>query len=83
MIPALSLSAYINSSKALAIITGILVSVVIAFTARLIIQYIVRFAFTFDYKKNLKYFGGIFGGISVAGITYFIFSKRSKRMQHL
>ena len=40
-----NLSSYINSGKALAIISGILLSVVIAFAVGAIIQYIVRFAF--------------------------------------
>lgn len=69
---------YINSAKALAIISGILISVVIAFTSGLIIQYISRFIFTFQYQKNMKYFGAIFGGISFAAITYFILIKGAK-----
>ena len=47
------LASYINSSKALAIITGILVSVFIAFTVGAIVQYITRLVFSFNYKKLL------------------------------
>jgi phosphate/sulfate permease len=69
------LSNYINSEKALAIITGILVSVIIAFTIGAIVQYITRFVFTFNYRKNMEYFGSLFGGLSVTAITYFILIK--------
>ncbi|HHH54042.1 MAG TPA: phosphate permease [Bacteroidetes bacterium] len=75
---ALSISEYINSAKALAIISGILLSVVIAFTTGLIIQYISRFIFTFQYEKQMKYFGALFGGIAIAIITYFILIKGAK-----
>lgn len=69
------LSNYINSEKALAIITGILLSVLIAFTVGAIVQYITRLVFTFNYRRNMKYFGSIFGGLAVTAITYFILIK--------
>jgi phosphate/sulfate permease len=69
------LSNYINSEKALAIITGILVSVIIAFSIGAIVQYITRMIFTFNYRTNMKYFGSLFGGLSVTAITYFILIK--------
>lgn len=72
------LANYINSSKALAIITGILLSVVIAFTVGAIVQYISRLVFSFNFKKTLKYFGALWGGIAIAAITYFILIKGLK-----
>ena len=69
------LSTYINSEKALAIITGILLSVLIAFTVGAIVQYITRLVFTFNYSKNMKYFGALFGGFAITAITYFILIK--------
>ena len=69
------LSQYINSEKALAIITGILLSVLIAFTIGAIVQYISRLIFTFNYRQNMKYFGSLFGGAAVTAITYFILIK--------
>ncbi|MEE4285753.1 MAG: inorganic phosphate transporter [Mariniphaga sp.] len=69
------LSQYINSEKALAIITGILLSVLIAFTIGALVQYITRFIFTFNYRKNMKYFGSMFGGFAITAITYFILIK--------
>ena len=71
----LELSQYINSEKALAIITGILVSVVIAFTVGAFVQYIARLIFTFNYRQPMKYFGAIYGGLSITAITYFILVK--------
>ena len=49
---------------ALAIISGILVSVVVAFVAGTVVQYICRLIFTFDFDRVYKKFGGIFGGFS-------------------
>jgi len=66
---------YINTGKALAIISGILLSIVIAFFFGVTIQFIARIVFTFDYRKRLKRFGGIWGGLSLAVITYFILIK--------
>ncbi len=73
--PLAELSTYINSEKALAIITGILISVVIAFTIGALVQYLTRLVFSFNYRKNMKYFGSIFGGIAITAITYFILIK--------
>ena len=70
-----NLSNYINSAKALAIISGILISVVVAFLAGSLIQYITRVIFTFQYEKNYKFFGSIWGGIALTAITYFILLK--------
>ena len=73
-----SLSNYINSSSALVIIFGILISIVIAFLAGAIIQYIIRLLFTFNIKKHNKYFGAIWGGIAITAITYFLLIKGAK-----
>ncbi|MCZ4693677.1 phosphate permease [Ancylomarina euxinus] len=72
------LGSYINSAKALAIITGILLSVVIAFSAGALVQYITRIIFTYKYDKRFKYFGAIFGGFAITAITYFILIKGAK-----
>ncbi len=72
------LGEFINSAKALAIISGILLSVVVAFTVGAIVQYITRILFSFKYEKRLKYFGAIWGGIAITAITYFILIKGAK-----
>ncbi len=69
---------FINSGKALAIISGILLSVVVAFSVGAIVQYIARLLFSFNYKKRLKYFGGLWGGFAITAITYFILIKGAK-----
>ncbi len=75
---AASISEFINSSKALAIISGILLSVGVAFTVGAIIQYLTRIAFSFNYKKRIKYIGAIWGGIAFTAMTYFILIKGAK-----
>lgn len=69
---------YINSEKALAIITGILLSVFIAFIVGAIVQYITRVVFSFRYNKTLKYYGSAFGGLAIAAMTYFMIIKGAK-----
>ena len=68
----LPLSDYINTAKALAIITGILISVVVAFSAGAVVQFIMRMFFTFNYDKKIKFLSAIWGGLAITAITYFI-----------
>ena len=75
---ALEIGQYINSGKALAIISGILLSVVVAFTTGVVIQYLTRMLFSFDYDKRLRSFGSVWGGLAIAAITYFILIKGVK-----
>ncbi|MBL4663157.1 MAG: inorganic phosphate transporter, partial [Flavobacteriaceae bacterium] len=69
---------YINTKKAIEIISGILLSVVIAFSVGAFVQWISRMIFTFQYEKKIKNFGAIFGGIALTAILYFIFMKGLK-----
>jgi len=69
---------YINTGKILAIISGILLSVVIAFICGAIIQFFSRMLFTFDFTRRLKRYGGIWGGLGLAFIAYFILIKGAK-----
>jgi len=69
---------YINSGRTLLIIAGILLSVIVAFTAALIIQFMVRLIFSFDYKKGQRYFGSVFGGVAITSIVYFILIEGAK-----
>jgi len=71
----INLGSFINSGKALAIISGILISVAIAFVVGAAIQYIARIIFTFNYKHRVKWFGALWGGIAFSAITYFILIK--------
>jgi phosphate/sulfate permease len=74
----LALRDYINSGKALAIISGILLSVGIAFFCGTVAQFGTRLLFTFDYKKRLRRYGGVWGGLAFTMITYFILIKGAK-----
>ncbi|MCG8698718.1 MAG: inorganic phosphate transporter, partial [Bacteroidales bacterium] len=73
-----ALPEYINSAKALAIISGILLSVVVAFSVGALVQYISRLLFSFNFNKTIKYFGAIWGGLAITAITYFILIKGAK-----
>lgn len=74
----LSLGDMMNTEKALSVIMGIFLSVAIAFIAGTIVQYISRLIFSFNYKKHLSWTIGIFGGISVTSLSYFILIKGLK-----
>ncbi len=66
---------YINSGRALAIISAILLSVVIAFTVGTLVQFVARVLFTFNYEKKIPFLKAIWGGVSVSAIIYFLLLK--------
>ncbi|MDF1698064.1 MAG: inorganic phosphate transporter [Saprospiraceae bacterium] len=74
----LGIAEYINADKAMAIISGIFLSVFIAFTVGVIVQYFTRLLFSFNYESKMKYFGSIWGGFAIAAITYFLLVKGVK-----
>ena len=74
----LSLGDMMNTEKALSVIMGIFLSVAIAFIAGAIVQYISRLIFSFNYKKHLSWTIGVFGGISVTALAYFVLIKGLK-----
>ena len=73
-----SLIDYINTGKAMAIISGILVSVAIAFITGLVLMQISRMIFSFKYKKSFFYLGALWGGIALTAISYFAIFKGLK-----
>jgi len=73
-----TLAHYINTSKALLIISGILLSVAVAFICGTIAQFLSRTLFTFDYTTRLKRYGALWGGVALTSITYFILVKGAK-----
>uniref|UniRef100_UPI004056D191 inorganic phosphate transporter n=1 Tax=Alistipes sp. TaxID=1872444 RepID=UPI004056D191 len=73
-----SLGEFINSGNALAIVSGILLSVVLAFFTGHILMYISRIIFTFRYNKIFNRFGALWCGVTVAGIIYFTVFKGLK-----
>ena len=76
--PLTDLGLYVNSGKALAMIMGILASVVIAFFTGLILQYFLRLLFTFSYEKIYRWLGGTLGGIALTSILYFLVVKGAR-----
>lgn len=74
----LGLGDLINTDKALSVIMAIFVSVAIAFFFGMLVQWLARIIFTFNYKKHMKYSIGIFGGIATTSIIYFMLIKGLK-----
>ena len=72
------LGTYINTDKAVTIISGILLSVLISFSVGAFVQWLSRIIFTFQFEKKVKNFGALFGGVALTSITYFIFIKGLK-----
>ena len=70
--PALSYANLINTDKALSIILGIFLSVAIAFVFGLVVMWLTRTIFTFKYRQKSHWAVGIFGGISITAIMYFL-----------
>lgn len=68
----------LNTDKALTMIISIFLSVAIAFVFGLVVQWISRIIFTFHYRRNLASKIGIFGGIAVTAILYFMVIKGLK-----
>lgn len=62
----------INTDKALQVIISIFLSVAIAFVFGLIVMWIARVIFTFNYKKHLRWSIALFGGMSTTSIFYFL-----------
>ena len=89
----LSLGDLLNTEKAISVILGIFLSVAIAFVLGMLVQWVARIVFTFTYRVNgrttdqsgkmgslvassLKI--GIFGGLSVTTIVWFLLIKGLK-----
>ncbi|MDO5532118.1 inorganic phosphate transporter [Sutterella sp.] len=69
---------YINNSKALQIISGILISVVVAFVAGTVVQYVARLIFSFKWEGAYRKVGAIYAGIAITAIIYFLVMKGAK-----
>lgn len=69
---------YINSSKSLTIVSGILISVAVAFVTGAVVQYITRLIFTFNFEKMYRRVGGVFASIALTAIFYFLVMKGAK-----
>lgn len=77
---ALGLLEYINTDKCIEIISGILLSVVIAFSVGTIVMWVSRLAFSFRYQKPFRWFGSLWCGLGMTAICYFAVFKGMKSM---
>ena len=69
---------YINFESANNIVSGIFLSVLIAFTAGALIQFLCRLLFTFQFEEKLNRYGAVFSGAGITGIIYFLLIKGLK-----
>lgn len=69
---------YINFESTGSIISGIFLSILIAFLSGIIIHYLTRLFFTFDYRATLKKYGAIYAGLGLTAIVYFLLIKGLK-----
>ncbi len=76
--PSLNMADMINTDKALSVIMAIFVSVALAFFFGMVVQWIARIIFTFNYKGHMKYTIALFGGIAATSIIYFMLVKGLK-----
>lgn len=73
-----SLGEFINTSRAMGIVSAILLSVVIAFTCGTIVMYVSRVIFSFRYTAMFRRFGSLWCGASLTAIVYFAVFKGLK-----
>ena len=73
-----NLSQYINTEKAVLIISGIFLSVIVSFSIGALVQYLSRLFLTFNFEQKPKIYGALFSGIALSSISYFIFMKGLK-----
>lgn len=73
----------LNTEKALSVILGIFLSVAIAFFFGTVVQFLTRMLFTFNYRNKLKWNIGVFGGLCITAIVYFLLLKGVKDMSFM
>ena len=73
-----TLGQYINTTRAMGIISAILLSVIIAFTCGTVVMYISRLIFSFRYMGVLRRLGAVWCGASLTTIVYFALFKGLK-----
>lgn len=72
------LADYINSAKALGIISGIFCSVAVAFTCGAVVMWFSRLLFSFRYARSYRYLGALWCACSLTAITWFTLFKGMK-----
>ena len=73
-----SLGGFINTTRAMGVISAILLSVIIAFIFGTLIMWVSRLLFSFSYFKMFRKAGALWCGISFTAIAYFAVFKALK-----
>ena len=73
-----ALGDYINSARAMTLMSAILASVVVAFICGSVVMFISRLLFSFRYKRSFKKFGALWSGLCLTAIAYFALFKGLK-----
>lgn len=74
------LGEYINTARAMGIVSAILLSVVLAFVCGTVLMYISRVIFSFRYMKVFSRLGAVWCGASLTSIVYFALFKGLKNI---
>ena len=72
------LGEYINTTRAMGVVSAILLSVILAFAMGTLVMWISRMIFSFRYMKMFRRFGAVWCGISLTSILYFAVFKGLK-----
>lgn len=79
----LTLGGLLNTEKAISVILGIFLSVAVAFIFGMVVQWISRAVFSFNYRSHLKWKIGLFGGVASTAIIYFLLIKGIKDLSFM
>ena len=74
------LGEYINTTRAMGVVSGILLSVILAFAVGTLVMWISRTIFSFRYMKMLRRLGAVWCGVSLTSILYFAVFKGLKSL---
>ena len=74
-IDSINVEQLINTDKAFVILAGILLSIFLAFVVGIIVQFLTRVIFTFNYHRRFKYLFSIVGGLAITAIAFMILKK--------
>lgn len=69
---------YINFESTKTIVSGIFLSILVAFTSGVVVQYLCRLLLTFQYEDKLNRYGAVFSGVGITSIIYFLLIKGLK-----
>ena len=73
-----NLGSFLNTTKAMGVVSGILLSVILAFISGTFVMWLSRLLFSFRYVKMLRRFGAVWCGMSLTSILYFAVFKGLK-----